>query len=179
MLTRGYDRSQGYGRSRGYDRSQGDGRSRGYGRSRRGLLGLELLVPGLHHAPRHLVQVAPRRVQLLDGVQPALGLEPPYTEEDIRQLMLQLELPLAYVGKIQQARHRYWIMKHLETKVGQRVGGLVLDRFKNEYSVLLPDYLLECRLPMPPSTSLKPKDTIQLTVQHVNARNDIISVFCS
>jgi exoribonuclease-2 len=136
-------------------------------------LGVDLYTTATSPIRKYLDLITQRQVRA------ALGLEPPYTEEDIRQLMLQLELPLAYVGKIQQARHRYWIMKHLETKVGQRVGGLVLDRFKNEYSVLLPDYLLECRLPMPPSTSLKPKDTIQLTVQHVNARNDIISVFCS
>ncbi|ABW66258.1 ribonuclease catalytic domain-containing protein [Desulfosudis oleivorans] len=112
-------------------------------------------------------------------VRAALGLETPYTEDQLQHLMQMLQQPLSYVGKIQQARHRYWVFKHLETKTGQRVNAIVLDRFKNEYSILLPDYLTECRLPMPPSALLKPKDTIQVTIQHVNARNGVISVFCN
>jgi len=37
--------------------------------------------------------------------------------------------------------------------------------------------MLECTLPLSGSVNLKPEDMIQITLQHVNARRDVISVF--
>ncbi|MFZ5562561.1 MAG: ribonuclease catalytic domain-containing protein [Thermodesulfobacteriota bacterium] len=136
-------------------------------------LGVDLYTTATSPIRKYLDLITQRQIRA------ALGLETPYTEDQVRHLMQVLEQPLAYVGKIQQARHRYWVLRHLGTKTGHRVEAIVLDRFRNEYSILMPDFLLECRLPMPPSTALKPKDTIQVTLQHVNARNDVISVFCN
>jgi len=37
--------------------------------------------------------------------------------------------------------------------------------------------MLECRVSVPGSYDLKPEDVIQITIQHVDARKDILNVF--
>ena len=41
----------------------------------------------------------------------------------------------------------------------------------------MPAYMVECELPIPSGFELKPEDYIQVTVQHVSARKDLLSVF--
>ena len=110
-------------------------------------------------------------------VKAVLGLETPYTRQEVQELIQTLEPTLGNVARIQQARQRYWALKYLESKIGDREEAVVLDGFNGEYSVLLPDYLLECRMPKPSRASFKPKDLIRVTLQHVNARNNVISIF--
>jgi exoribonuclease-2 len=37
--------------------------------------------------------------------------------------------------------------------------------------------MLECELPSSSGIDLKPEDLIQVTIMHVNARRDVLSVF--
>jgi exoribonuclease-2 len=39
--------------------------------------------------------------------------------------------------------------------------------------------MLECDLPMSSGLNLKPEDLIQVTIQHVDARKEVLSVFMS
>lgn len=109
----------------------------------------------------------------------AIGLESPYSTEEIEAAIQQLEQPMAQVSRIQQQRLRYWILKHLETRVGEKLEALVLVKRRRSYQVLLPDYMIECDLPLTSGLRLKPQDLIQVTLQRVNARKDVISVFAT
>ena len=68
-------------------------------------------------------------------------------------------------------------MKYLEGKAGQKEEAIVLGKRKHNYLLLLTEYMLECNLPLSAGVSLKPEDMVQVTLQHVNARRDVISVF--
>jgi exoribonuclease-2 len=37
--------------------------------------------------------------------------------------------------------------------------------------------MIECDLPLSSGIDLKPEDLIQITIQHVNARKNVLSVF--
>jgi exoribonuclease-2 len=81
------------------------------------------------------------------------------------------------IAKIQHNRQRYWILKYLEARIGQKEEAIVLYKKRNNYLVLLPEYMLECNLPLSVGMNLKPEDLVQVTIQHVNARKDVFSVF--
>ncbi len=134
-------------------------------------LGLERYTTATSPIRKYLDLVAQRQVRSV------LGLETAYSREEIDDLIQVLEPQLGKVAKIQQARQRYWLLKYLETRIGAKEEAVVLDKYAHDYSVLLPDYLLECRMPRSSGTNFKPNDLIQVTIQHVNARSNIISIF--
>ncbi len=107
----------------------------------------------------------------------ASGLESPYTQKQIDNIIDDLSDPISQVGIVQRQRHRYWLLKYLEGCIGQKEEAIVLSKRRNTYSILMTAYMLECALSGAESIKLKPEDLIQVTIQHVNARNDVLSVY--
>ncbi len=105
------------------------------------------------------------------------GLEKPYTAEEIKRIILLLAQPMSCVSRIQFMRNRYWLLKYLENKTGQKEEAVVLYKRQNNYQILIKEYMIECSLPLSSGIGLKPQDLIQITIQHVNARKDLLCVF--
>jgi exoribonuclease-2 len=80
------------------------------------------------------------------------------------------------VGRLQAGRQRYWLLRYLEQRIGQKEEAIVLVRRRHSYQVLLADYMLECDLPITGGFELKPEDLIQVTIQNVSARKDLVSL---
>ncbi|MBW1698652.1 MAG: VacB/RNase II family 3'-5' exoribonuclease [Deltaproteobacteria bacterium] len=112
-------------------------------------------------------------------IRAALGLETPYSREEIEHMIQVLEQPTGTVFRIQYKRHRYWLLKYLENRVGEKEQAIVTGRRKNNYTVLLTTYMIECTLSASVGIELKTEDYIQVTIQHVDARKDMISVYLS
>jgi exoribonuclease-2 len=110
-------------------------------------------------------------------IRSAFDLDTPYTSREIEQSLHSLEQPMFSVSRLQYQRKRYWLLKYLEERVGKKEEALVLNRRRNGYQVLLTEYLTECILPVSSGVSLRSEDTIQVTIQHVNARKDTLSVY--
>jgi exoribonuclease-2 len=107
----------------------------------------------------------------------AMGLDNAYTSEEMDFLIATLREPLSQVGQVQFRRHRYWLLKHLESRIGHKEDALVLMKRRKGYAILLTDYMIECTLSGAEGIKLKPEDLIRVTVQHVSARNDTLTVF--
>ncbi len=110
-------------------------------------------------------------------IRAGLGFEEPYSVDEIDHLIQVLEIPMWQVSRIQIERNRYWLLKYLETRIGEKEEALVLYRKRNGYQILLTQYMLECGLPISGGIELKPENMISVTLQHVSARKDTISVF--
>jgi exoribonuclease-2 len=134
-------------------------------------LGLDAYVTATSPIRKYSDLVTQRQIRA------TLGLEEPYTTDEINRMVQALEQPLQTVSRIQFRRHRYWLIKYLENAVGSKEEAVVLDKRRDGYVVMLPNYMLECRLPLSSNSNLKPGDLVQVTVQRANARNDILSVF--
>jgi exoribonuclease II len=107
----------------------------------------------------------------------AVGLETAYTREQIDYLIAATEQTLAGVARIQSRRLRYWLLKFLQTRIGQKEEALVLFKRREGYIILLQNYMLECTLSGANGITFRPEDLIQVTLQHVNARNDVVTVY--
>jgi exoribonuclease-2 len=110
-------------------------------------------------------------------IRASLGLDTPYSADEIGALLQKLTCPMSYVGRLQFRRNQFWLLKHLEKLVGQKEEAIVLSRRKNGYQILLTAYMLECFMPQSSGIDLKPEDVIRITIQNINPRNDVISVF--
>lgn len=133
-------------------------------------LGLDAYVTATSPIRKYFDLVTQRQLRAI------MGMESPYTEDQIRELFQMLEQPMSSVGRIQFMRRRYWLLKHLESRRGQREEALVLDKRRDAYMVMLKDYMLECKLPASGIT-LKPNDLVQVVIQHADARKDLLSLF--
>ena len=109
-------------------------------------------------------------------IRAVLGMERPYTSDEIARVLQLLELPMANVSRIQFGRNRYWLLKYLEQQVGRKEEAIVLMKRRNEYQILLSSYMTECDLPLSSGFVLKPEDLIQVTIQNVSARKDLLQV---
>ncbi len=134
-------------------------------------LGLDAYVTATSPIRKYFDLITQRQVRAV------LGLEAPYSEEDIARLMQRLEPCMSAVSRVQHGRHNYWLLHHLEGRVGEREEAIVLMRRKKNYQVLLMNYLIECDLPLTSGINLKPEDVIEVTIQHVNARQGMLAVF--
>lgn len=134
-------------------------------------LGLNAYVTATSPIRKYFDLVTQRQIRAV------LGLEQGYTGEEIDQIIQSLEVPMGQVGRVQFARQRYWLLKHLEKHIGDKCEAIVLYKKRNSYQILLPEYMVECELPLPSGFQLKPEDYIQVTIQHVSARKDMLSVF--
>ena len=110
-------------------------------------------------------------------IRAVLGLEVPYTMKEIDHIIQVLEAPMSCVSKLQFNRHRYWLLKYLEKRIGQKEEAVVLYKKRNTYHIVISEYMIECDLPLSSGIELKPGDLIQITIQHVNARKNVLSVF--
>jgi exoribonuclease-2 len=134
-------------------------------------LGLDAYVTATSPIRKYFDLVTQRQIRS------TLNLEVPYSKEEIDKIIQLLKEPMRHVGRIQYRRHRYWLLKYLEAKMGQKEEAIVLGRRKNLYQVLLKEYLVECSLSLQNGYNLKPEDIIQVTIQYVNARKDLLVIF--
>jgi exoribonuclease-2 len=134
-------------------------------------LGVDAYVTATSPIRKYFDLVTQRQIRAV------LGLETPYSESEIEHLIQSLGVTMGIVSRIQNARQRYWLLKHIETKIGEKTEAIVLTKRRNSYTILLNEYMLECNLPLSSGINLKPEDIVQVKIQYANARNDMIAVY--
>jgi exoribonuclease-2 len=134
-------------------------------------LGLNAYVTATSPIRKYVDLVTQRQVRA------ALGLEPPYGAEEMEDLIQRLQPPMSRVVRMQRNRSRYWLLRYLEERTGQREEAVVLFRKRSSYQVLLTEYVLECEIPAGQGLDLQPGDTLQVTLQRVDARRGVLAAF--
>jgi exoribonuclease II len=132
-------------------------------------LGLDAYVTATSPIRKYFDLVSQRQIRA------TMGLETPYSGEEIKEIIEILKPVLANVSRIQTRRNRFWILKHLEKRIGDRLEAIVLQKRRNDFQILIKDFMMECNLIS--GIKLKPEDFIHVKIQHVDARKDMISVF--
>jgi exoribonuclease-2 len=79
-------------------------------------------------------------------------------------------------GQAKSLRHRYWILKYLEPKVGQRLTGLVIDSGPRRTHLLLEEFLLDVVMPYHQSMKVSPGDTVSVKLARIDPLGDIVKL---
>ncbi|MDM8535987.1 ribonuclease catalytic domain-containing protein [Desulfobacterales bacterium HSG17] len=136
-------------------------------------LGLEEYVTSTSPIRKYFDLITQRQIRSI------FGLNAPCSSKEIKQAINALEQPMMYVSRLQNRRKRYWLLKYLETRIGQKEEAIVLKKRRSSYLTLMTEYMIECFLPLSSGINVKPEDLVRVTIQHVNARKDALSVFIS
>ncbi len=101
-----------------------------------------------------------------------------YGKNDLRTIASDLEPRLTRAAIVEQERQRYWLLKHMEGKIGERFSALVIDKRLRSYSILIHEYLLETNLSVAAGTAFSPGETIFVTLEKVDPFNGFLKVAC-
>jgi exoribonuclease II len=104
------------------------------------------------------------------------GHPPAYGLEELGQILSTIEPAMRRAGQLKTRRLRYWLLKHLAARVGQKLEALVLESLPHRYRLILPDILLELTMAAPATVRLAPGDTVLVRLDRVNPREDQIKV---
>jgi exoribonuclease II len=105
-----------------------------------------------------------------------LGLDKPYSFEEMEMLMTELDASAARAFVISNNQHRYWLFRYLEGFQGQTVDAMVLDRFSNGYQVFLMDLCLDAFLPLSFGHKLYSEQVIKVILERVSPRENVLKL---
>ncbi len=91
-----------------------------------------------------------------------------FSEEQFQDLIAKIVTTQTRVNQVRRLRHRYWLLKYLEPKVGMRVDALLVEKGQKRASVVLLDCLLDGDLPPNQAVRAKPGDTVHVKIVRVN-----------
>jgi len=120
---------------------------------------------------RYLDLIAQRQLQST-----LIEYRKPLSEEELKQLIIDIEINHTKCTLVREQRHRYWLIKYLEGKIGETLAALVLNHSLNRCELLLTDYLLEVSIPSSPADSFSPGATIEVKLERADAQKGVIKV---
>jgi exoribonuclease-2 len=97
-----------------------------------------------------------------------------FNEKMCKDFTAVITRTLAAANAVKQQRHRYWLLKYLETKKGMSMNGLVLDANPRRVFLLLTDILLDIDLPAPAGQVPEPGNMVQVKVAKVDALDNSV-----
>lgn len=134
-------------------------------------LGLDCYTFATSPIRRYLDLVTHR--QLLAAVS---GGPPAYGRQDLEKILAVIGPAMRRGGLLKARRLRYWLLKYLAARVGQKMEALVLESLPHRYRLMFPDILLEAFVPTPAAMKLAPGDHILVRLDRVVPREDQIKV---
>ncbi len=134
-------------------------------------LGLDLYTTATSPIRKYFDLITQRQIKSI------LGLEIPYSSEEISEIINLCSQTSSNINKIQTNRKRYWILKYLETKTGKKEKALVIGKYYNNYQIVLTAYMFQCYLPISSGVNLKEEDNIEVIISYASARKNILSVY--
>jgi exoribonuclease-2 len=99
-----------------------------------------------------------------------------YSREDLEKILTVIEPAMRRAGLLKTRRLRYWLLKYLASRLGQKMEALVLEALPHRYRLIFPQLLLEVFLPAPASLRLTPGDTVLVRLDRVLPREDQVKV---
>ncbi len=95
--------------------------------------------------------------------------EPVFSEETCRDYSSLISRRMTKLNNVKHQRHRYWLLKYLESRKGQLQDALVIDQGPKRTSLLLIDLMLDIDLPSIGAEMAEPGNTVQVRIASVDA----------
>lgn len=102
------------------------------------------------------------------------GKGPLFEEGQMTEMAGAIDSALARVNLVRRLRDRYWLLKYLEPREGQRVEALLINKGPKRVSVVLCDCLLEGELPPSQAVKTKPGEIVLVRLAKVQPLDSIL-----
>ncbi len=99
-----------------------------------------------------------------------------FSADECRSFVGTLQQKLARAGKVRQQRHRYWLLRYLEERVGTMLSALVVNHGPKRINALLLDCFFDVDLPPNPAFPVEPGDTVKVRIAKANALDNSLRV---
>ncbi|PKN50448.1 MAG: exoribonuclease II, partial [Deltaproteobacteria bacterium HGW-Deltaproteobacteria-16] len=97
-----------------------------------------------------------------------------FSADELAGVAGDINTVLARVSQVRRTRHRYWLLRYLEQKVGARVEALLVNKGPKRINLTLLDCLLDADMPPSQSLSAKPGDVVSVRVAKVDALDNVL-----
>ncbi|MFW6147821.1 MAG: RNB domain-containing ribonuclease [Thermodesulfobacteriota bacterium] len=102
------------------------------------------------------------------------GTNPAYSESRIEEIGLSVQQTLKAIDVMKRNRMRYWILKYLAQRIGERFSALVFQKLRSKYLVILTDLLFIGDLQVPNSREISPGEKITVAVKKSDPHTDVL-----
>ena len=99
-----------------------------------------------------------------------------FSADELAGIAGDINTILARVNQVRRWRHRYWLLKYLEARVGQRLQALIVNKGPKRVNLVLLDCLLDVDLPASQGVTGRPGDVVSLRLARVNALDELLTV---
>ncbi|MEA3546835.1 MAG: RNB domain-containing ribonuclease [Thermodesulfobacteriota bacterium] len=102
------------------------------------------------------------------------GDGPLFTLAECKQFGGKTLAVLSRANQVRYQRHRYWLLKYLEKRVGEKLSVLILEIQPRRIQVVIKDVLLEGDLPLNQGVRVEPGDVIRVKLAKANALDNTL-----
>ena len=102
--------------------------------------------------------------------------QPVYTMQRLEKLIAETTEILKQANYLEIRRQRYWILRYLKDKRGEKIPAIVVGRFGNRIQILLPEYMLETTIPFQLVKGLCEGDEIEVQILGARPMDDELRV---
>ncbi len=99
-----------------------------------------------------------------------------FSHDECQNFVASINQNLTRAGKVRQQQHRFWILKYLERKAGEKIKALVVNRGPKRINLLLTDCLFDIDLSPNPAFPVDSGDTVRVNITRVNALDNTLRV---
>ena len=97
-----------------------------------------------------------------------------FSNSELRGLAAEMVSGQGRINLVKRQRHRYWLLRYLEQKSGQRLDALILEKGPRRVFVVLLDVLLEGDLPPSQAVESKPGEVVRVKIGRVSPLDDLL-----
>ena len=97
-----------------------------------------------------------------------------FTKRDMKHFGSIIQTTLEKANQVKYLRQRYWILKYLQAKTGERLPALVIDRGPKRVHIFLEEFLLDADLPLNPAFKVSAGDTVLVKLAKVDPLSNIL-----
>ena len=99
-----------------------------------------------------------------------------FSADECRTFAGILQQKLSRANAIRQQHHRYWMLRYLEPREGQRIKAMVLGLGPKRVNLMLCDCLFDVDLPPNPAFPVEPGDTVPIRLARVRPLDNVLRV---
>ena len=100
--------------------------------------------------------------------------EPCFTEEMCKDFTSVLSRALSTANNVRQQRQRYWLLKYLADRKGQKIDALVINAGPKRVNLLLTDILMDIDLPTQGGRSISSGSTVKVRITKSDPLDSVV-----